>query len=90
MSGGNLTTCDGWFGGREQRRGFLFRSGRKVRATSATIKRRLSLAPHTPIGMCSGERVTARGAVISFHCDSALLTAAKGLRLISLPRPGLG
>ena len=32
---------------------------------------------HTPIGMCSGERVIARGAVISFHCESALLTAAK-------------
>ena len=46
-------------------------------------------AVHTPIGMCSAERVTARGAVSSFHVDSALLTAGNGLRLTSLPRPGL-
>ena len=47
-------------------------------------------AVHTPIGICSAERVTARGAVSSFHADSALWTAANGLRLTNLPRPGCG
>ena len=45
---------------------------------------------YTPIGICSADRVTARGAVSSFQVDKALLTAGNGLRLISFPRPGCG
>jgi hypothetical protein len=53
-------------------------------------KKRCPLPTYTPIGICSAERVMARGAVSSFQVDSALLTAANGFRLTSLPRPGRG
>jgi hypothetical protein len=59
------------------------RAGAHVRAPAAW-------EAQTPIGMCSAERVTARGAVSSFHFDSAALTAGNGFRLSSLPRPGFG
>jgi hypothetical protein len=49
-----------------------------------------SCQAQTPIGICSAERVTARGAVISFHFDKAWFTAGKGRRLMNLPRPGCG
>jgi len=51
---------------------------------------RPAAVPQTPIGICSAERVTARGAVISFHFESAWLTAGNGRRLTNLPRPGCG